>query len=289
MGLFPSKRISVPVVVVGNITAGGTGKTPLVLWLVEVLAAAGFKPGIISRGYRSSTGRGPIQVTANSPVDGVGDEPLLLARRSSVPVIVGSNRVRAAQAAVALGCDVVISDDGLQHRWLGRDLELLVMDARRGLGNGRMLPAGPLREPANRIDSVDFVITNGGDSGLVMTLAPRRLRRVDNDQPGPDWATLEGPLHGFAGIGNPDRFFSTVAGLTDLEIERHAFADHHAFCLDDFDAVGSSAVIMTEKDAIKCRPFALDNWYYLPVVARLPESLATDIVQRLEGLRQSGS
>lgn len=265
-GVLASPRLPVPVVVVGNITVGGSGKTPLVIWLVERLRARGYHPGVISRGFRRS-GDAVSEVHADSRALEVGDEPLLIARRSGCPVFVGRDRVAAARALLAAhpACNLIVSDDGLQHYRLARHLEIVLFDS-RGVGNGWLLPAGPLREPLARTRRANLVIANGelpqalrqkfGDIPLFsMSLQGDRFIRVAGDRmAGVD--SLRGRRsHAVAGIGNPQRFFAHLAAL-GLQCETHAFADHHAYCARDLAFDSAELILMTEKDGVKCEPFA---------------------------------
>lgn len=284
-GLGSSLRLPVPVIVVGNISVGGTGKTPLVIWLVDQLKQAGFSPGIISRGYGGSN-LVPVAVEADSTAQSVGDEPLLLARRAGCPVWIGADRTAAAQALMqsAPQCDLIISDDGLQHYRLQRDIELAVIDADRGFGNGRLLPAGPLREPVSRLSKVDAVIYNGKQSdgiGFGMHLQADLFRNLRYPQKTIGAETLRGRrVFAVAGIGNPQRFFRQLRDM-GLIIEAHAFPDHYAFAPSDFAFAGDNVLLMTEKDAVKCSAFAGPDWWYLPVDAVVDHALADYIIQKL--------
>ena len=272
--LLPSVRLPVPVIVVGNITVGGTGKTPLVLWLAGFLAENGRQPGIVSRGYGAPDTE-PREVTPGSDPARSGDEPVLLAQRSGCPVWIGRDRPATAAALLRAHprCDVIVSDDGLQHYALARDAEIAVIDRSRGLGNGLMLPAGPLREPASRLRSVDAVVVNGGDPGkrlpraVGMALEGREFRNLLN--PG----HVVGPghfqrlrVHAVAGIGNPSRFFDHLRAL-GLTFEAHPFPDHHAYAASDLAFEGCDAIVMTEKDAVKCASFATERQWALRVDA----------------------
>lgn len=265
-----SCRLPVPVVVVGNITVGGTGKTPLVIWLADYLKAAGYRPGIVSRGYGGRASRYPCRVKPESRVEEVGDEALLLARRSSCPLAVGPSRVEAAQLLLRqTDCDLILSDDGLQHYALARTLEIAVIDGGRRFGNGLPLPAGPLREPVSRLKTVDLVIVNGeadapgeysmtlfGDTAVNLENGEsRNLRRFGRDF-----------CHAVAGIGNPDRFFKCLAdgGISCI---RHRFPDHYRFASADIEFGDGQPVLMTEKDAVKCLGFAGRQHWYVPVQA----------------------
>lgn len=260
--LKKTTHFSVPIVVVGNITVGGTGKTPLIIWLANYLRQQGYQPGIVSRGYGGKATYYPQLVMANSDPNQMGDEPVLLASKTHCPVVVAPNRVAAVKQLLRdHHCNIVLSDDGLQHYALGRDLEIAVTDYRH-LGNGFCLPAGPLREPAKRLNLVDFVLENGRDFNLVPSeiynlLNPVLKFSIDelNDK----------RIHAVAGIGNPQRFFQTLRAL-GLKVIEHPFPDHHKFSLDDFEFVlASDIVIITEKDMAKCRVFADARFWCLPV------------------------
>lgn len=269
-GLLTRVRLSVPVIVVGNITVGGTGKTPLVIWLARHLRDLGFRPGIIARGYGGQASQWPQPVTPQSDPAMVGDEPVLLASRTGCPVWVGPDRPRTAQTLLdKADCDILISDDGLQHYALQRDLEIVVIDGARGLGNGFSLPAGPLRERPARLDQVDLVIANGPSelTGHHMTLKPGRLINLANPslQVSLDYFAAQS-VHAMAGIGNPERFFDTLrAGGLQLQVQ--PFPDHHRFTETDINPNDELPVIVTEKDAVKCAPFARRRHWYLEVSA----------------------
>ena len=286
IGLRRIQRFEVPIVVVGNITVGGVGKTPLVIALVDILRDAGYRPGVISRGYGSSAGAGPRPVTADSRPETVGDEPLLIHQRTDAPVMVGSNRVAAIRRLLAdCSVDIIISDDGLQHQKMGRDLEIVVIDGDRRLGNGRLLPAGPLREPSARLRRVAFILVNGGDkSEMAMHLIGETLVNL---QDGARCALDEfagQSVHAIAAIGHPERFFCQLerAGIV---IERHYHPDHHAFTQADLAPLHDKPIIMTEKDAIKCRLLLGINGWVLPVDAQLPASFTTQLLDNLQAHR----
>ncbi|MFA7094943.1 MAG: tetraacyldisaccharide 4'-kinase [Gammaproteobacteria bacterium] len=284
LGLRPVCRLSVPVIVVGNITVGGTGKTPLVAWLVRFLKQAGYTPGIISRGYRGNATVWPQAVDAGSDPALVGDEAVLLAQHSECPVMVGPDRAAAARALLErYPCDVIISDDGLQHYRLGRDIEIAVIDGARRLGNGRCLPAGPLREPRGRLRSVDFIVVNGGDAEggqYAMRLVEQDARNLaDAGTVQPVAAFSE--VHAVAGIGNPARFFSRLRAL-GLQITEHPFPDHHAYQPQDLDFGDARPLLMTEKDAVKCHRFAQAHYWYVPVEARLDERFGERLLNLLK-------
>jgi tetraacyldisaccharide 4'-kinase len=275
-------RLPVPVLVVGNLTAGGSGKTPLAIALVEALRAHGFRPGIVSRGY-GGTQREPLLLDERATPAQVGDEPCLMRRRTGVPVAVGRDRPHAAALLVGQGVDVVIADDGLQNPALARDVEIVVIDGRRRFGNGRLLPAGPLREPLARLGTVAFRVCNGG-----VAQAGEVPMRLDGDLAVPLRGGEAQPLAAFAGqrvhavaaIGNPERFFASLRAR-GIEVVPHAFDDHHAFTPGDLAFGDEMPVLMTEKDAIKCEAFAAANWWCVPVRAELPAAFLDAVAARL--------
>lgn len=272
-GRLPVVQAPVPVVVVGNITLGGTGKTPLILWLIEHCRARGLRVGVVSRGYGAQPPSFPWLVTAEQSAQQCGDEPLLIVQRTGVPMVIDPNRGRALQTLLAqYPLDLVLSDDGLQHYALGRALELVLLDASRGLGNGQCLPMGPLREPASRLASVDAVLYNGRaedtEEGFGCLLEPTALIELGTGQALPLTHLASGQqVHAVAGIGNPQRFFRTLEALNWRPIE-HPFVDHASYEAAQLNFMPALPLIMTEKDAVKCRPFAQPGWYYLPVQAR---------------------
>ena len=267
-------RMSLPVVVVGNLSVGGTGKTPLVCWLVARLADLGFKPGVVTRGYGGSSGS--IRLAAPSDAPGVvGDESVLLARRSKVPVAIGHDRPAASQLLVNAGCDVIVSDDGLQHYALARDCEIVVIDGDRLFGNGRLLPAGPLRENRSRLTAADAVVVNGGRAllggALSMRLEAKRalsliggaVKRLD------EFAGHS--VHAVAGIGNPQRFFNMLRAR-GIEVTGHPLPDHARLQASDISFADGRPVLMTEKDAVKCELIAGPQHWYVPVTASFTEA-----------------
>jgi len=293
-GALRAQRLSVPVIVVGNITAGGSGKTPFAAALTRALAERGWHPGIVSRGHGRATMRSaPIIVVPDADPAEVGDEPLLLAR-TGIPVVVAADRVAAARALLAAHpqCNVIVADDGLQHYRLARDFEIAVVDAARGLGNGWQLPAGPLREPAARLDAVDAVValvTPGagvswtGPNAWQTTLVGDTLHRVgDPTQTQPASAFTGSGVHAVAGIGNPERFFAQLRSLR-IAATGHAFPDHHRFTAGDLALPAARAILMTEKDAVKCIAFADERCWYLPVRAHIDPALVARIEEALRG------
>jgi tetraacyldisaccharide 4'-kinase len=264
-----STRLSRPVIVVGNLTVGGTGKTPLVCWLAARLAERGFTPGVVTRGYGGSSS-GIRLVKGSDDPKVVGDEPILLARRTGMPVAIGRDRAAAAQLLVETGCDIVVSDDGLQHYALARDCEIVVIDGDRRFGNGWLLPAGPLRERRARLDAADIVVVNGGrallDGALSMRLEAKSAVALVGDHmtPLPAFAGVE--VHAVAGIGHPERFFNMLRAH-GIEVIGHALPDHARLTPKDVDFPDSKPVLMTEKDAVKCRHAADQRHWYVPVSA----------------------
>lgn len=284
-GWLSAQRFPVPVLVVGNITVGGTGKTPLVIWLAEYLGRHGYTPGVVCRGHGGGEHAWPVHVTEHSDPFAVGDEPVVVARRTGCPVVAGPHRVADVRELLeSAACDVVISDDGLQHYALGRDVEIVVVDGSRGEGNGRCLPAGPLREPASRLASVDLVVAShkARPGEVEMGLCVSEPRGVIDDHPGSFAQLQKGPVHAVCGIGNPERFFSTLRGQ-GLSLVEQVFADHHPFRADDLDFDDALPVVMTEKDAVKCRGFAKPSHWYVPVTAELPDTFGLAVLERLAG------
>jgi len=288
-GWLRSVRLPVPVVVIGNLSVGGTGKTPLTIALARALRERGYRPGVVSRGYGGSQ-REPILLGDAPDPAQVGDEPCLI-RAGGVPVAVGRDRPAAAQLLLDAGCDVLIADDGLQHYRLARDVEICVIDGVRRFGNCRLLPAGPLREPLNRLQRVDFRVCNGGvaEAGeYPMQLHDGAAVALDDDRTRA-LADFSGQrVHAVAAIGNPRRFFDSLraAGIEAIE---HAFADHHPFVPAELDFADGLPLLMTDKDAIKCRRFARPHWWRVPVQAQLPAAFYEALGERLDGLRRETS
>ena len=292
LGWLASVKLPISVVVIGNITAGGSGKTPLVLYLAQELTRRGWRPGIVSRGYGGSAQ--DIQAVSPASAAGVvGDEPLLLAHRASCPVFIGRDRVAAARALLSehADCNVLIADDGLQHLRLARDVEIVVVDE-RGLGNGWPLPAGPLRECPARIAEAHALVLNG-DASLPpvfnpprvfgMRLAGERFSNLHDPQRTRSAADFRGlRLHALAGIGNPARFFRQLEQM-GLQVVTHAFPDHHVYQASELMFAGADALLMTEKDAVKCQAFAPPETWVLPVEAQLDSDLAQWLVEKING------
>lgn len=292
-GLLRPRRLTRPVVVIGNLTVGGTGKTPLTIYLARELGAAKLKVGIVSRGYgrRSSDAR---YVHADSDWRDVGDEPVIIARRTGCPTMVAADRVAAARTLIARGADVILSDDGLQHLRLARDCEIVVIDGARGFGNGRLLPAGPLREPVAALGRADVVVVNGepghGALGrvlpagtLTMRLVAQPAVRLDGRGGLLELAAFRGRrVHAVAGIGNPQRFFRELSAL-GLEVIAHPFPDHHPFTANELAFADELPILMTEKDAVKCAPFANARLWCVPVSAAFSDGDAQTLRARVLG------
>ncbi|MDC0662009.1 tetraacyldisaccharide 4'-kinase [Marinobacter sp. SS21] len=284
-------ELPVPVVVVGNITAGGTGKSPLTAWLVTALRARGWRPVILSRGYGGQADSHPLLVNDAISAEQAGDEPVMLWQQTGCPVVVDPKRYRGGHWALQqrLG-DILVCDDGLQHYALPRDIELAVFDGARGLGNGAPIPVGPLREPASRLNSVDYVITNGAEPLALnhphqycMTLTPGRLRHLhSSDQHPPGW--LQGrKVRAVAGIGNPQRFFDTLMEL-GAKVRPLGLPDHHRFKPSDLTLEPDEVLVVTAKDAVKCASLAPQATWVLDVTAELPDAFLTSLLARLSGL-----
>ena len=292
LGLLRPERLTVPVVIVGNLSVGGTGKTPLVIYLAQALRRAGRLPGIISRGYRGAVNDIAEVVPGSDPAT-VGDEPLLLAQRSDCPVFVGRDRSSAARALLAIHpeCDVLLSDDGLQHYRLPRAVEIAVFDE-RGVMNGWCLPAGPLREPVSRLKGVDAVVLNGDAASpapaidrplFAMRLEGNVFHRLDDARIECGAGDFMGePLHAVAGIGSPKRFFDQLRGM-GLDFVEHAFDDHHDFRAEDVAFAGGT-ILTTEKDAVKLARLSLSLpvWVF-PVTAAVSPDLAAFVLEKLNG------
>ena len=283
--VFRVYRPPVPVIVVGNINVGGTGKTPATTWVVQALKKAGFNPAIVSRGYGGHAKHWPQQVRPDSDPEVVGDEAILLARRCQVPMAVGPDRKLAIQELLKhTAVNVIVMDDGLQHYAVARDIEIAVIDGQRRFGNGHCLPAGPLREPIARLRKIHFLINNGGDpkdDEFPMLLHVEKVLNVADSHLERSIESLHNtPLHAVAGIGNPQRFFRQLTAM-GLQIEPHAFPDHHAYVPKDLTFNDGYPVLMTEKDAVKCERFAPDHYWYVTVDAKLPSEFEQQLLDTL--------
>ncbi len=282
--LLPVRRVAVPVVIVGNLTVGGSGKTPLIIWLAQQLQKRGFHPGVVARGYQGQATSWPRRVTAQSDPREVGDEPVLIAQRSGCPVVVGPDRVAACEQLLAEArCDLLLADDGLQHYRLHRNVEILVIDGERRFGNGYCLPAGPLREPPNRRREVDLVVMNGGPATAPdewsMQLRADSARQLLPPYVQRPLSTFHEPLHAVAGIGHPERFFTQLE-RAGLRIIRHPLPDHYPLTAGELEFGEGKEVLMTEKDGVKYRPFATPHHWVVPVEAELKEGLVDAITHR---------
>lgn len=295
--LLHSARVPVPVIVIGNITVGGAGKTPLTIAVIEALKENGLAAGIVTRGYGGRPGREPLHVT-DGDVERTGDEPALLAARTGAPVYAHPRRAFAARYLVEREpVDVIVCDDGLQHYALARDIEIAVVDGGRGLGNGRLLPAGPLREPARRLADVHYVVINGELSGVAARtlpddqharafaahLLPRSLVNLCTGERREPAALATERVAAVAGIANPQRFFTTLANL-GYDAECRAFPDHYAFAANELEFAGGRTLLMTEKDAVKCRSFARPTWWYLEVAMTLDELFIEQLLRDVRAL-----
>jgi len=298
-GVLRTYKAAVPVIIVGNITAGGTGKTPTVLWLVQELRARGFNPGIVSRGYGGSKAGSSMRVEAATDAAVAGDEPVLLARRGECPVVVDPDRVRAAAMLVEDGVDVIVADDGLQHYRLARDYEICVIDGSRGLGNRRLLPSGPLRESAQRLESVEQVLVNGKLRGTVCEFTTAEQNAISFELEASEACRLNGSLvrrverfagttvHAVAAIGNPRRFFDLLRTY-DIQVIEHVFPDHAVLGRKDLDFGDDFEVFMTEKDAVKLGRDVKDKFWYVPVNLKMDPVLAAPLIEQIESRLREG-
>ena len=285
-GILTSHQLLLPVIVVGNISVGGTGKTPLTLALAQQLVKRGWHPLIISRGYKSASQQSQ-QVDSSATVQQVGDEPLLMAQRNVCPVWVGADRIATAQTALQSypQCDVVLCDDGLQHYRLQRNVEIAVVDGVRGFGNGWLLPAGPLREPVSRLQTVDAVVVNGGETSTDQ-YAMRLSGKVFHNLLDPGKTVTAGHFqtlnnHAVAGIGHPQRYFQHLQTL-GIPFTPHAFPDHHPYRITDLSFTDCDAILLTEKDAVKCTAFADERFWVLRVEAQIDSTLLDHILRKIE-------
>ena len=293
-----SSKLSVPVIVVGNIAVGGTGKTPLLIALVDILKSKGINPGIITRGYGGRAIAYPLEVTPLTSVSECGDEAILLAEKTGCPVTVAPDRMAALEALVSGNAvDIVLSDDGMQHYRLVRDIEICVVDGKRLFANGFCLPAGPLREPIQRLQEVDFIVINGKpskqspilESAIEMVIEPKFLINLLNEERRPFIGApfnIGSIVQAVSAIGNPQRFYDLLDKLP-YQVKRFKFPDHHLYSVEDLLSAGvdeHQPVVMTEKDAVKCRSFARSNYWYLSTQVCLPPTFADEFISRVETL-----
>lgn len=306
-GWLKQTRFDVPVIVVGNINVGGTGKTPFVVWLVEYLKGQGFAPGVVARGYGASHSKNSPDsrlLTPTCVASEVGDEPLLVFQRCDCPVAIGRSRVRSAELLMAQGCDIIVSDDGLQHYSLARDIEVVIVDGVRGFGNKQLLPAGPLRESVKRLQQADIVVVNQGTQSSEHACQSRQLHTYIDSVTAESHVILGhycvetqalrsvqtqavanvtslSDVGLVCGIGNPERFEQAIARHGIQSESLTVFTDHHAFTAQDFQPFEHQTIIMTEKDAVKCRDFAEAHWYYLPITAEVSANVSEAITTLL--------
>jgi tetraacyldisaccharide 4'-kinase len=291
LGLLRAYGVGCSVIVVGNLTVGGTGKTPLVAWLARQLQAQGYRVGIVSRGY-GSRARAARLVDANSTWEEVGDEPLWLAQSTGCMTAVGTDRVAAGRLLSARGINVIVSDDGLQHLRLLADCRIAVVDGERGFGNGRLLPAGPLREPIGALRHADAVVVNGAELGATLSASDAPLIKMQLvlsavlALAGGARRTLEcfrgTRVHAVAGIGHPARFFRALRAC-GIEVIEHAFADHHALVASELEFGDDLPVLMTEKDAVKCRSLADARLWCVPVTVQMTDAHSQELLARVTG------
>ena len=298
-GLLRTRRAKVPVIVIGNLTAGGTGKTPVTVWLARALAERGFSPGVVSRGYGGSKSGASMRVDARSDPAVVGDEPVLIAMRTGRPVVVDVDRARGAAMLVQDGADLVIADDGLQHYALARDYEICVIDGARGLGNGVLLPAGPLREPVSRIGEVDQVLVNGRlrkqrepmptglQNAIEFRLVATDACRLNGSLTRPVERFAGTTVHAVAAIGNPGRFFDMLRGH-GIQVIEHAYPDHAPLRPGDLDFGDNFDILMTEKDAVKFPRQAADRYWYVPVDVEVDPVVASPWLEQIESRMRNG-
>jgi tetraacyldisaccharide 4'-kinase len=296
MGLFrldilKQRYLPVPVIIVGNITIGGTGKTPFVIWLAKQLQQAGYRPGIISRGYGGKAAHYPQKVMPDSDPSIVGDEPIIISRHTLCPMVVAPDRLAAGKMLLRdYNCNIIIADDGLQHYALGRNIEIVIIDGQRQFGNQLCLPAGPLREPLSRLQNIDFIIENHGSGSANYTMTLSQLHAINLADPTKILALTNftgQSVHAIAGIGNPQRFFDQLSSH-GLQVISHAFDDHHRFQANDLDFNDYKPILMTEKDAVKCQKFANSNTWYIPIEASISGKLDQHILQKLAGITPHG-
>ena len=290
LGIFKQYKLAVPVIIVGNISVGGTGKTPFVIWLAKQLQQAGFRPGIISRGYGGKAEHYPQEVMPDSDPAIVGDEPIIISRHTGCPMIVDPHRINAGNMLLQRhNCDIIISDDGLQHYALARDIEIVIVDGQRLFGNQYSLPAGPLREPISRLKNIDFIVHNSAaHSSYSMSLSQGQAINLSNSEIKKDLVDFkEQFVHAVAGIGNPNRFFEQLS-KQGLHIQAHEFKDHHRYEKSELQFNDNNPILMTEKDAVKCHEFAYENMWYIPIEATITGQLEHSILHKLAGIKSHG-
>lgn len=284
LGILKVYQFSVPIIVIGNISVGGTGKTPFVIWLADFLKQEGYHPGIVSRGFGGEKNYTACCVNDTAKAENVGDEALLLAKRTRCPMVVCVDRVAAVKLLLEkYACNIVISDDGLQHYRLGRDIEIAIVDGARRFGNGFLLPAGPLREPVSRLKSVDFIVAQQTalDNEYLMELEGSDILSVIDESERKPLTAFE-KVHAVTAIGNPTRFFASLRAQ-QIEVIEHIFPDHYLYTKEDFKFNDEFPIIMTEKDSVKCKAFATNRFWFLPVTAKLNPIFSKNLKQRVAG------
>jgi len=294
-GVFKQIQLDVPVIVVGNISVGGNGKTPVVLWLIEQCLQLGFNVGVISRGYGGKSEHYPLILDKNTSTAEAGDEPVMIYQRTGIATVVGPDRIESAKQLIKQGCNIIISDDGLQHYRLARSIELAIVDGKRGFGNRLLIPAGPLREGLWRLKKVDHIIINGGDLELSTSIKPIRMSLVAtyvvNIASGKrlcldEFIQLHQKVNAIAGIGAPQRFFDTLMANKIMIAQHQAFADHYTYNKNDFNVFTKELpLLMTEKDAVKCQSFAKDYWWYLAVDAQFEYENTALLLTQISALK----
>ena len=289
---MPVAHFNHPIIAVGNVTVGGTGKTPFTIWLVNFLRTKGFRPGVVSRGHGRRDISTTLLVHSDSDPSEVGDEPLMIATRTAAPVAVSKKRSDAVRLLLEnTDCDIFVGDDALQHYSLASDLSIALVDAKSGFGNGFCLPAGPLRERLSRLESVDLQLVKGEARGTEFSMR-YEFTQVVNVSDSENRRTIEflkqGKIIAIAGIANPNNFFDMLRDLK-VEFDTVSFSDHHQFTEKDFDSIDQEDIllVMTEKDAVKCRGFARENWWYLPIDITVSEQFVTNLTDAISGLQQS--
>jgi len=284
IGIKKSTQLAVPTIIIGNLTVGGTGKTPLVIWLANYLKQAGYKPGILSRGYGGKAQSWPQQVRPDADPFIVGDEAVVISRRTGCPMAVGPDRVKAGEELLKYSdCDIIISDDGLQHYALKRNIEVLVIDGIRRFGNGFCLPAGPLREGVSRKDEVDCKVTHGiaAQGEYAMSYEAENIVNLMSKETMALKDLVGKSVNAIAGIGNPDRFFNFLRAQ-GVRLDTRAYPDHYHYQADSIKDDNEKILLMTEKDAVKCYRFAKPNWWYVPIEVNLPKEFGLEIINLLE-------
>jgi tetraacyldisaccharide 4'-kinase len=292
LGIFSTIKLDAPVIVVGNISVGGNGKTPMVLWLIEQCQLLGLTVGVISRGYGGKATNYPLVLDKNTTTAQAGDEAVMIYQRTGVAVAVGSDRIASGNELIKQGCDIIISDDGLQHYRLARDIELIIIDGKRGFGNGLLIPAGPLREGLWRLNSADYIIINGEPKNKAITSLPALNMRLTTESiinmvtgerlTLDDFYQQYAKVNAIAGIGSPQRFFDTLLAHQFILNQQQAFADHYAYQEQDFSVFSATIpLLMTEKDAVKCQTFAKINWWYVPVDASFDSEQTSPLLRQI--------